>query len=361
MRRRVVGAAGGGGAKMAAALAVSGAGPGPGAEAPAGPGLAPEEELPPLDPAEVRSRLEHSERQLRNRRKVLIRGLPADVSNQDIHELLKDYELKYCFVDKHKGTAFVTLLTAEQAASAIARFQGCTLRQRQLRLQLQPSEAVLCVANLPRLLTQPQFEELLRPFGSLERCFLVYSRATGHSKGYGFVEFMRRDAAARARSELQGRRLGTRALHVHWADAARLGPELLHSRCLCVDRLPRGFCDLQRLRAVFEGTCAPSFCQLAFGQDGQPKGFAVLEFESPEAAERAQLATDGFPLAGQRLRVSFCAPGPSGRSTLAALLAAQATVSPQPQPRLHPHHQPHPHRHPHTHCHPHPHPHRHPH
>lgn len=74
--------AGGGGAKMAAALSVSGAGPGPGAEPPAGPGRAPEEDLPPLDPAEVRSRLEHSARQFRNRRKVLIRGLPADVSNQ---------------------------------------------------------------------------------------------------------------------------------------------------------------------------------------------------------------------------------------------------------------------------------------
>uniref|UniRef100_A0A674HTA3 Ribonucleoprotein, PTB binding 1 n=1 Tax=Taeniopygia guttata TaxID=59729 RepID=A0A674HTA3_TAEGU len=299
----------------------------PGAAAPpAGPSLAPEEELPPLEPAEVRSRLEHSERQFRNRRKVLIRGLPADVSNQDIHELLKDYELKYCFVDKHKGTAFITLQTAEQASSAIERLQGRALRRRPLRLQLQPSEAVLCVANLPRLLRQPQFQELLRPFGSLERCFLVYSPASGHSKGYGFVEFMKREAAARARCELQGRRLGSRALQLHWVDAAQFGPEQLHSRCLCVDRLPRGFCDLQALQEVFERVCVPSFCQLAVGQDGQPQGFAVLEFESPEAAERAQEATDGFPLARRHLRVSFCAPGASGPCALAALVAARATA-----------------------------------
>nr|XP_041567778.1 ribonucleoprotein PTB-binding 1 [Taeniopygia guttata] len=331
MRSGVVGVAGSGGAKMAAALAVPGAaaapGAAPGAAAPpAGPSLAPEEELPPLEPAEVRSRLEHSERQFRNRRKVLIRGLPADVSNQDIHELLKDYELKYCFVDKHKGTAFITLQTAEQASSAIERLQGRALRRRPLRLQLQPSEAVLCVANLPRLLRQPQFQELLRPFGSLERCFLVYSPASGHSKGYGFVEFMKREAAARARCELQGRRLGSRALQLHWVDAAQFGPEQLHSRCLCVDRLPRGFCDLQALQEVFERVCVPSFCQLAVGQDGQPQGFAVLEFESPEAAERAQEATDGFPLARRHLRVSFCAPGASGPCALAALVAARATA-----------------------------------
>uniref|UniRef100_A0A8C0C267 Uncharacterized protein n=1 Tax=Buteo japonicus TaxID=224669 RepID=A0A8C0C267_9AVES len=37
-------------------------------------------------------------------------------------------------------------------------------------------------------------------------------------------------------------------------------------------------------------------------------------------------ATDGLPLAGNHVRVSFCAPGPPGRSMLAALIAAQATV-----------------------------------
>lgn len=69
----------------AAALSLAGAVTTPSPELPvaaAGPGRAPEEELPVLEPAEVRSRLERSARQFRNRRKVLIRGLPADVSNQ---------------------------------------------------------------------------------------------------------------------------------------------------------------------------------------------------------------------------------------------------------------------------------------
>ncbi|KAM4880202.1 ribonucleoprotein PTB-binding 1 [Sylvia borin] len=345
---------------MAAAVSVSEAGPGPGAEAAAGAARAPEEELPPLEPAEVRRRLEHSERQFRNRRKVLIRGLPPDVSNQDVHELLKDYNLKYCFVDKYKGTAFVTLQDAAQASAAVQQLQGCSLRGRGLQLQLHVAEAVLCVANLPRLLGQQRFEELLRPFGATERCFLVYSPATGHSKGYGFVEFTRRDAAARARAGLSGRRVGSRTLVVLWADASQLGPEGLHSRCLCVDRLPPGFGDTEGLRGMAaatcqpdfcqgfgvtgrdrlppgfgdtEGlrgmaaaTCQPDFCQLAVGQDGHLKGFAVLEFPSPEAAERVQGAMDGAELGGSRLRVSFCAPGPPGPSMLAALIAAQGTA-----------------------------------
>ncbi|KAL8164490.1 UNVERIFIED_CONTAM: hypothetical protein K2H54_051979 [Gekko kuhli] len=43
---------------------------------------APEEELPPLEADEIRSRVERSARQFRNRRKILIRGLPSDVANQ---------------------------------------------------------------------------------------------------------------------------------------------------------------------------------------------------------------------------------------------------------------------------------------
>ncbi|XP_075594158.1 ribonucleoprotein PTB-binding 1 isoform X1 [Balearica regulorum gibbericeps] len=315
----------------AAALSLAGAVTAPSPELP-GPGLglglgrAPEEELPVLDPAEVRNRLERSARQFRNRRKVLIRGLPADVSNQEVHDLLSDYELKYCFVDKYKGTAFVTLLNGEQAESAIKKFHLSKLRDKEISVQLQPTDALLCIANLPQLYTQQQFEELVRPFGNLERCFLVYSEKTGHSKGYGFVEYMKKDSAARAKSDLLGKQLGTRTLYVHWTDVNQLTLDLLHSKCLCVDKLPHNYADLEELRQVFSAACAPTFCQLAYGQDGQLKGFAVLEYESAEVAEMVQQATDGLPLAGNHVRVSFCAPGPPGRSMLAALIAAQATA-----------------------------------
>ncbi|NXK01419.1 RAVR1 protein, partial [Corythaixoides concolor] len=245
---------------------------------------------------------------------------------QEVHDLLSGYELKYCFVDKYKGTAFVTLLNGDQAESAIRRFHRSKLREKEISVQLQPTDALLCVANLPRLYSQHQFEELVRPFGNLERCFLVYSEKTGHSKGYGFVEYMKKDSAARAKSDLLGKQLGTRTLYVHWTDVNQLTPELLHAKCLCVDKLPHGYADLAELRSVFSAAAAPAFCQLAYGQDGQLKGFAVLEYDTAEAAEAVQRSTDGLELAGNHIRVSFCAPGPPGRSMLAALIAAQATA-----------------------------------
>jgi len=157
------------------------------------------------------------------------------------------------------------LLNGEQAESAIRKFHRSKLREKEISVQLQPTDALLCIANLPRLYTQQQFEELVRPFGNLERCFLVYSEKTGHSKGYGFVEYMKKDSAARAKSDLLGRQLGTRTLYVHWTDVTQLTFDLLHSKCLCVDKLPHSYADLEELRRVFSATCAPAFCQVRRG------------------------------------------------------------------------------------------------
>ncbi|XP_035037552.1 ribonucleoprotein PTB-binding 1 isoform X2 [Hippoglossus stenolepis] len=282
-----------------------------------------DEDLTSLSPEEVESRLERTRREFYNRRKIIIKNLPSDVSNQEVHELLCNYDLKYCFVDKYKGTAFVTLLNGEQAQCAIIEFHQHVLRDREISVQLQPTDALLCIANLPRAFTQQQFEELVRPFGNLERCFLVYSASTGHSKSYGFVEYMKKDSAARAKSELLGKQLGSRMLYVHWTEVGSLTYPLLHSKCLCVDRLPPNLLTAQDLRNALADTHAPVFCQLAQGQDGSFRRFAVLEFATAEMAEEAQRLSDVRLLGGTHIRVSFCAPGPPGRSMLAALIAAQ--------------------------------------
>ncbi|KAF4077779.1 hypothetical protein AMELA_G00211890 [Ameiurus melas] len=282
-----------------------------------------EDELPALSPEEVGSRLERTRREFYNRRKIIIKNLPADVTNQEVHELLRNYDLKYCFVDKYKGTAFVTLLNGEQAQCAIKDFHRHVLRDREISVQLQPTDALLCIANLPRAFTQQQFEELVRPFGNLERCFLVHSACTGHSKGYGFVEYMKKDSAARAKSELLGKQLGSRMLYVHWTEVGSLTYTMLHSRCLCVDRLPPSLLTAQDLLNALADTPEPIFCQLAQGQDGSFRRFAILEYSTPEMAEEVQRLTDGRTVGGSPVRMSFCAPGPPGRSMLAALIAAQ--------------------------------------
>uniref|UniRef100_A0A670Z4N3 RRM domain-containing protein n=1 Tax=Pseudonaja textilis TaxID=8673 RepID=A0A670Z4N3_PSETE len=303
---------GGGGQKMAAS-----AGSGPGEPA-VGSGGEPRA----LSPEEIALRLQSTRRELSNRRKILLKNLPAESSSQEIHELLKDFELKYCYVDKHKRTAFVTLLNGEQAQSAIRLFHQHSLRGKEISLQLQPTDALLCITNLPPFYTLQEFEELVRPYGNVERHFLVYSEVTGYSKGYGFVEYMKKDSAAKARLDLLGKPLGENVLFAQWMDANQITPELVHSKCLCVENLPIDYTGDDLLQN-FSTKYKPVFYQLAQDEDSSVGGFAVIEYETAEQTEEVQQSTDGLTINEKVVHVSYCAPGAPGRSTLATLIAAQ--------------------------------------
>uniref|UniRef100_A0A2K6N0I8 Ribonucleoprotein PTB-binding 1 n=1 Tax=Rhinopithecus bieti TaxID=61621 RepID=A0A2K6N0I8_RHIBE len=296
---------------------------GPSAEAHEG---APDPAPAALPPEEVAARLLRMRRELSNRRKILVKNLPQDSNCQEVHDLLKDYDLKYCYVDRNKRTAFVTLLNGEQAQNAIQMFHQYSFRGKDLIVQLQPTDALLCITNLPISFTLEEFEELVRAYGNIERCFLVYSEVTGHSKGYGFVEYMKKDFAAKARLELLGKQLGASALFAQWMDVNLLASELIHSKCLCIDKLPSDYRDSEELLHIFSSVHKPVFCQLAQDEGSYVGGFAVVEYSTVEHAEEVQQAADGMTIKGSKVQVSFCAPGAPGRSTLAALIAAQRVM-----------------------------------
>ncbi|XP_018409343.1 PREDICTED: ribonucleoprotein PTB-binding 2 [Nanorana parkeri] len=295
--------------------------------------------VPIMEPGEMTRRLEETRRELENRRKILIKNLPADCCSQDIHELLKDYEIKYCYVDKNKKTAFITLSNGEQAQDAINKFHKCHLRDKEIQVQLQPTDALLCVTNLPPLFSKQEFEELVRAYGNIERCLLVYSELTGLSKGYGFVEYMKKDCASKARLELLGKQLEEFTLFAQWVDVNQLTADFIHSKCLCVDKLPKDYSNSDELTQIFSSLHKPLFCQLAEDEDGYSGGFALVEYESARQAEEMRDSMDGITVKGSRIQVSYCAPGSPGRSILATLMAAQGMLQnnrkgllPEPNP-----------------------------
>ncbi|XP_036203827.1 ribonucleoprotein PTB-binding 2 isoform X2 [Myotis myotis] len=317
------GGGGAGGAGLGGAAGSGPCGPGPAAETcEDARGPAP----PALHPEEVAARLQRMRRELSNRRKILVKNLPQDSNCQEVHDLLQDYELKYCYVDRNKRTAFVTLLNGEQAQNAIQMFHQYSFRGKDLIVQLQPTDALLCITNLPTSFTLEEFEELVRAYGNIERCFLVYSEVTGHSKGYGFVEYMKKDFAAKARLELLGKQLGASALFAQWMDVNLLAAEHIHSKCLCIDKLPTDYRDSEELLQFFSSIHKPVFCQLAQDEGSYVGGFAVVEYSTAGHAEEVQRAADGMTIQGSKVQVSFCAPGAPGRSTLAALIAAQRVM-----------------------------------
>lgn len=57
---------------------------------------------------------------------------------------------------------------------------------------------------------------------------------------------------------------GDRSLMVQWMDVNQLSQqENLHSKCLCVNRLPLDLCDSEELTQLFSETYKPVFCQVS--------------------------------------------------------------------------------------------------
>ncbi|KAI3870624.1 hypothetical protein MKW92_023579 [Papaver armeniacum] len=74
------------------------------------------------------------------------------------------------------------------------------------------------VSNLSEDAGNQDLEDLFRGFGTLSRVHVVFDRQTGLSRGFGFVNFVNRDDAARAVAKLNGYGYANLILKVEWAE-----------------------------------------------------------------------------------------------------------------------------------------------
>uniref|UniRef100_T1INE5 RRM domain-containing protein n=1 Tax=Strigamia maritima TaxID=126957 RepID=T1INE5_STRMM len=171
-----------------------------------------------------------------------------------------------------------------------------------------PSEGILCVAHLPLIYSENDFDNLVQMCGPVARCFLMRSCKSGASKGYGFVEYTSKTSALQARDLLDSKEIGSCRLRCDWLDPNRVTYKSLQSRCLFVDHLPPEFRDVDELRHVFSVIVKPIYCQVVL-KNSCPTGIGLVEFDCAEFAEETQSRLNGFSLEKRKMRVSFCMPG----------------------------------------------------
>jgi RNA recognition motif-containing protein len=68
------------------------------------------------------------------------------------------------------------------------------------------------VGNLPYSITSGSLEELFKPYGDVISASVVTDRATGRSRGFGFVEMSADEQASQAIAELNGKNIDGRDL-----------------------------------------------------------------------------------------------------------------------------------------------------
>lgn len=77
--------------------------------------------------------------------------------------------------------------------------------------------AKLFVGNLSWGVREESLRSAFEVFGELEDVFVMVDRATGRSKGFGFVTFKNESDAAKAKDGLNGKDLDGRPINVDFA------------------------------------------------------------------------------------------------------------------------------------------------
>lgn len=75
----------------------------------------------------------------------------------------------------------------------------------------------LFVGSLPWSITSESLRELFSSFGEITDAVVISDRATGRSKGFGFVTFATEEAAQNAQSEMDGKDIEGRTIVVNFA------------------------------------------------------------------------------------------------------------------------------------------------
>lgn len=76
----------------------------------------------------------------------------------------------------------------------------------------------ILIRNLPRTLSESDLEELFKVYGDVQSCTLVLDKATGDSKGFGFVEIAKVGDAKAAIQGLNGKPINGNKIRVKKAE-----------------------------------------------------------------------------------------------------------------------------------------------
>jgi RNA recognition motif-containing protein len=76
----------------------------------------------------------------------------------------------------------------------------------------------LLVRNLDRAVTEDELKKMFQAFGAVQSCNLVMDKATGESKGFGFVEMPKAGEAKIAVKNLNYKMIGDSKIRVKKAE-----------------------------------------------------------------------------------------------------------------------------------------------
>lgn len=148
----------------------------------------------------------------------------------------------------------------------------------------------LIVNYLPQQMTDGEFEDLFKKFGSMKSCKIVRHRVSGQSYGFGFVDFQTHEQAIKAIEELNGYELENKKIKVAFARPA--GQDIKQAN-LYIKNVPNEWTQ-DDVKKVFE----PFGNIIQVRVLGNDRGVAFVLYDLRKQAQDALEALNGKTVEG---------------------------------------------------------------
>lgn len=181
----------------------------------------------------------------------------------------------------------------------------------------------LFVGNLSWNIDEAWLRETFEEHGELSGCRVMTDKATGRSKGFGYVEFVKAEDAAAAYDAKKGYELDNRAINLDWASAKPNNADSQNDRrkqygdqlseptdTLFVGNLSFDVGQEQVSEAFSAHGTILSVRLPTRPEDGLPKGFGYVTFTTVEEATGALEAMQGSYISSRPIRLDYSQPRP---------------------------------------------------
>jgi len=238
----------------------------------------------------------------------------------------------------------------EQSIKMVLMQQTMSHQQNQTKsLQKQQAVTVMCkiyVGCINYDTREDAIKQAFIPFGPIRSISMSWDPLTQKHKGFAFVEYEKPEAAQLALEQMNGILISGRNIKVG-------RPSQMPQAQACIDEITKEARNFNRIyiasihkdlseddiKSVFSAFGPIKTCELAQSAvPGRHKGFAYMEYETPQATQDAISSMNLFDLGGQYLRVGraitppdtlntgISNSGPAAMPTAAAVAAAAATA-----------------------------------
>lgn len=179
------------------------------------------------------------------------------------------------------------------AANAMEALNFTTINGKPIRIMYSHRDpsirksgfANVFIKNLDSSIDNKALHDTFAAFGTVLSCKVAIDSA-GHSRGYGFVQFDKQEAAENAIKQLNGMLMNDKQVYVGFFVRSAERERSPHFTNVYVKNLPETFSD-EDLKQLFEphGTITSSVVMK--DSNGKSRCFGFVNFESPESAATA--------------------------------------------------------------------------